>query len=75
METLDKTFKLTSEIPTEKVEETKTTTEDKILVEESNDIVSILTDDKVTQSKLEKEADAIGSVDDTLTDLLDDLDC
>jgi hypothetical protein len=75
METLDKTFKLTSEIPTEKVEETKTTTEDKILVEESNDIVSILTDDKVTQSKLEKEADAIESVDKTLTDLLDDLDC
>jgi hypothetical protein len=75
METLDKTFKLTSEIPTEKVEETKTTTEDKILVEESNDIVSILTDDKVTQSKLEKEADAIGSVDDTLNELLDDLDC
>lgn len=76
METLDKTFKLTSEIPTEKVEETKTTTEDKILVEESNDIVSILlTEDKVTQSKLEKEADAIGSVDDTLTDLLKDLDC
>jgi hypothetical protein len=75
METLDKTFKLKSEIPTEKVEETKTTTEDKILVKESNDIVSILTDDKVTQSKLEKEADAIGSVDDTLTDLLKDLDC
>ena len=75
METLDKTFKLTSEIPTEKVEETKTTTEDKILVEESNDIVSILTDDKIIQSKLEKEADAIGSVDDTLNELLDDLDC
>ena len=75
METLDKTFKLKSEIPTEKVEETKTTTEDKILVEESNDIVSILTDDKIIQSKLEKEADAIGSVDDTLNELLDDLDC
>jgi len=75
METLDKTFKLTSEIPTEKVEETKTTTEDKILIEESNDIVSILTDDKVIQSKLEKEADAIGSVDDTLNELLEDLDC
>ena len=75
METLDKTFKLTSEIPTEKVEETKTTTEDKILVEESNDIVSILLTKDVTQSKLEKEADAIGSVDDTLNDLLKDLDC
>jgi hypothetical protein len=75
METLDKTFKLTSEIPTEKVEETKTTTEDKILVEESNDIVSILLTKDVIQSKLEKEADAIGSVDDTLTDLLKDLDC
>jgi hypothetical protein len=75
METLDKTFKLKSEVTTEKVEETKTTTEDKILVEESNDIVSILTDDKVIQSKLEKEADAIGSVDDTLNELLEDLDC
>jgi len=75
METLDKTFKLKSEVTTEKVEETKTTTEDKILVEESNDIVSILTNDKVIQSKLEKEADAIGSVDDTLNELLEDLDC
>jgi hypothetical protein len=75
METLDKTFKLKSEVTTEKVEETKITTEDKILVEESNDIVSILTDDKVIQSKLEKEADAIGSVDDTLNELLEDLDC
>lgn len=72
----DKMFKLKSNLSqTEPTSSEPITEEDKTKVKESTDVVSTLMDNSVRQGEIEKEASELGSVDDTLNDLLEDLDC
>ena len=75
MDMLDKMFKLKSEVSEETVSSTVPTADDKAKVKESTDVVSTLANDSIKQNELEQEALAVGTVEETLNDLLEDLDC
>jgi len=75
MAMLDKLFKLKSEVSEEPVSSTTPTADDKAKVKESTDVVSTLANNSTRQIELEKEAEELGTVEETLNDLLDDLDC
>jgi len=75
MAMLDKMFKLKSEVSEEPVSSTTPTADDKAKVKESTDVVSALANDSIRQIELEKEAEELGTVEETLNNLLEDLDC
>ena len=77
MDMLDKMFKLKSEVSEEPTVSSNPTADDKAKVKESTDVVSNLLEatNVARQIELEKEASELGSVEETLNELLEDLDC
>jgi hypothetical protein len=77
MDMLDKMFKLKSEVSEEPTVSSSPTADDKAKVKESTDVVSNLLEatNVARQIELEKEASELGSVEETLNELLEDLDC